>query len=160
MNPAPTGLRLSMFQVLLRSAAIVTLGMGIRHGVGLWLQAITMERGWTRETFTFGLAVQNLARGLAGPFAGSLASICARRSVAIVAFLLLPLTPTSVYVFSAVMGLLWLSTVPPGNAVKAQISPGSDAVVWWIALALGVFAVLIKLPLREGPITRPVLRAA
>jgi hypothetical protein len=33
----------------------------------------------------------------------------------------LPLTPASVYVFSAVMGLLWLSTVPPTNAIVAQI---------------------------------------
>ena len=67
--PAP----LSMKQVLLCGAMIVTLSMGIRHGFGLWLQPITMDRGWTRETFAFALAVQNLAWGLAGPFAGALA---------------------------------------------------------------------------------------
>ncbi len=65
--------RLSMTQVLLCGAAIVTLSMGIRHGFGLYLQPITMDRGWTRETFAFALAVQNLAWGLAGPFAGALA---------------------------------------------------------------------------------------
>jgi predicted MFS family arabinose efflux permease len=64
---------LSMTQVLLCGATIVTLSMGIRHGFGLWLQPITMERGWTRETFAFALAVQNLAWGIAGPFAGALA---------------------------------------------------------------------------------------
>jgi MFS family permease len=62
-----------MAQVLLCGAAIVTLSMGIRHGFGLWLQPITMDRGWTRETFAFALAVQNLAWGLAGPVAGALA---------------------------------------------------------------------------------------
>ncbi len=36
-------------------------------------------------------------------------------------FLLVPLSPLSVYVFSAVMGALWLSTVPPTNATIAQI---------------------------------------
>lgn len=41
--------------------------------------------------------------------------------MAIVAFLWLPLTPISVYVFASAMGLLWLSTVPPTNAVVAQI---------------------------------------
>ena len=41
--------------------------------------------------------------------------------MAIVIFLLAPLTPWSVYIFSAVMGVLWLSTVPPTNAVVAQI---------------------------------------
>ncbi len=64
---------LSMTQVLLFGAVIVTLSMGIRHGFGLWLQPITMERGWTRETFAFAMAVQNLAWGIAGPFAGALA---------------------------------------------------------------------------------------
>jgi predicted MFS family arabinose efflux permease len=73
MSAASPPARLSMTQVLLCGAAIVTLSMGIRHGFGLWLQPITMDRGWTRETFAFALAVQNLAWGLAGPLAGALA---------------------------------------------------------------------------------------
>jgi len=62
-----------MRQVLLCGALIVTLSMGIRHGFGLWLQPITMDRGWSRETFAFALAIQNLAWGVAGPLAGMLA---------------------------------------------------------------------------------------
>ena len=34
-----------MTRVLLFGAAIVTLSMGIRHGFGLWLAPITMDRG-------------------------------------------------------------------------------------------------------------------
>ncbi|MGZ8259107.1 MAG: MFS transporter [Caldimonas sp.] len=64
---------LSLVQVLACAAAIVTVSMGIRHGFGLWLQPITAERGWNRETFAFALGVQNLAWGLAAPFAGALA---------------------------------------------------------------------------------------
>ncbi len=403
---SPTHDRLSMLQVLLCGAAIVTLSMGIRHGFGLWLQPITMERGWTRETFAFALAVQNLAWGIAGPFAGALAdrfgafkvllgsallyaaglilmapatsglaftgsagiligmaqagctyaviygvvsrnvpaerrswamgvtaaagsfgqflmvpvaagligafgwqealvilgvgvlmimplalglkepagdalahgahqsivqavreafghrsfqllmagyfvcgfqvvfigvhlpsylkdhgmtpqvattalaliglfnvvgtyaagalgqrypkrhilsTIYILRSVTIVAFLAVPLSPWSVYAFAAVMGMLWLSTVPPTNAVVAQMfglrhfsmlggfvflghqlgsflgawlggrlydATGTYDVVWWIAVALGVFAALINLPVRESPIQRPALAAA
>jgi predicted MFS family arabinose efflux permease len=71
--PSQAAPALSMTQVLLCGAAIVTLSMGIRHGFGLWLQPITMERGWTRETFAFAMAVQNLAWGIAGPVAGMLA---------------------------------------------------------------------------------------
>jgi len=406
MNATAAPPRLSMTQVLLCGAAIVTLSMGIRHGFGLWLQPITMDRGWTRETFAFALAVQNLAWGAAGPFAGMLAdrfgafrvlviggllyalglvlmalstsglaftgsaglligiaqagttyaviygviarnvapekrswamgvaaaagsfgqflmvpvengliggvgwqnalfllacaaliilplafglkepalaagaarpqqsigaavreafgyrsfqllmagyfvcgfqvvfigvhlpsylkdhglspqvattalaliglfnvfgtyaagalgqrlakrhilaTIYALRSVAIIAFLVAPLTPWSVYIFSAVMGTLWLSTVPPTNAVVAQIfgvqymsmlggfvffshqigsflgvwlggrlydTTGSYDVVWWLAVALGVFAALVNLPVREGPIARPRMAAA
>lgn len=70
MSSNTGGAPLSMKQVLLCGAAVVTLSMGIRHGFGLWLQPITMDRGWTRETFALAIAVQNLAWGLAGPLAG------------------------------------------------------------------------------------------
>ncbi len=62
-----------MFQVLACGAAIVTLSMGIRHGFGLWLQPITQAQGWTRETFAFAIAVQNLSWGIFGIFAGMVA---------------------------------------------------------------------------------------
>ena len=399
-TPLPARATLSMTQVLVCGAAIVTVSMGIRHGFGLWLQPVTMDRGWTRETFALAIAIQNLAWGLAGPFAGALADrfgalrvlcvggllyalglvlmglstsslaftgsagvllglaqsgttyaivygvigrnvaadkrswamgitaaagsfgqflmvpvenwligglgwqnalfvlgclalvilplafglkeppaaaaqgpqqsigaavkeafsypsfqllmagyfvcgfqvvfigvhmpsylkdngltpnvastalaliglfnvigtysagmlgarlpyryilscIYALRSVTIVTFLLVPLSPWSVYIFAAVMGALWLSTVPPTNAVVAQIfgvkylsmlsgfvfvshqfgsflgawlggklydATGSYNVVWWIAVALGVFAAIVNLPIREQAIARP-----
>ena len=69
----PQAPRLSLQQVLICSALIVTLSMGIRHGFGLWLQPVTLDRGWSRETFAFALAVQNIAWGLAGPLAGMVA---------------------------------------------------------------------------------------
>ena len=73
MNAASVPPKLSMVQLLVCGAAIVTLSMGIRHGFGLWLQPVTMERGWTRETFSFAFAVQNLVWGLFGPVTGMLA---------------------------------------------------------------------------------------
>jgi MFS family permease len=406
MSMPPVSSRLPMTQVLLCGALIVTLSMGIRHGFGLWLQPLTMERGWTRETFAFAMAVQNLTWGVAGLFTGMvadrfgafrvlvacgaiyavglvlmalapapwafaasggvlvgiaqagttygviygvigrnvpaakrswamgvaaaagsfgqflmvpvesgligglgwqgalyalaaaalvivplaaglrepgfaggaarpqqsiaqalheafgyrsfqllmagyfvcgfqvvfigvhmpsylkdkglgpevatmalaliglfnvfgtfvagvlgahlpkrliLAAIYVLRALAIVVFLAVPLTPWSVYLFSAAMGLLWLSTVPPTNAVIAQIfgvqylstlggfvfvshqlgsflgvwlggrlydATGSYDVVWWIAVALGIFAAIVNLPVREHAIARPVQHAA
>ena len=59
-----------MAQVLICGAAIVTLSMGIRHGFGLWLQPITQEMGWTRQSFAFAIALQNLSWGVIGIFAG------------------------------------------------------------------------------------------
>jgi hypothetical protein len=61
---------LSMAQVLICGAAIVTLSMGVRHGFGLWLQPITQAQNWTRETFAFAIAIQNLSWGVFGMFAG------------------------------------------------------------------------------------------
>ena len=48
-----------------------------------------------------------------------LALIYIGRSIAVTVFLLVPMTPASVVVFSLVMGVLWLSTVPPTNALVA-----------------------------------------
>ena len=64
---------LSMTQVLVCGAAIVTLSMGIRHGFGLFLQPVTQAQGWTRETFAFAIAIQNITWGVAGIFAGMVA---------------------------------------------------------------------------------------
>lgn len=41
------------------------------------------------------------------------------RSIVVTAFLLLPQTPASVIIFSILMGILWLSTVAPTNALVA-----------------------------------------
>ncbi|MES2283480.1 MAG: MFS transporter [Pseudomonadota bacterium] len=67
--PAPSK-TLSTAQVLACGAAILTLSMGIRHGFGLWLQPITQAQGWTRETFAFAIAIQNLSWGVFGILAG------------------------------------------------------------------------------------------
>ncbi|PVE44083.1 MFS transporter [Limnohabitans planktonicus] len=64
---------LSLTQVLICGAAIVTLSMGIRHGFGLWLQPITQAQGWGRQEFGFAMAIQNLAWGFMGIFAGMVA---------------------------------------------------------------------------------------
>jgi len=50
-----------------------------------------------------------------------LSAIYGLRAVAILIFISVPLTPLSVYLFAAFIGFLWLSTVPPTNAVVAQI---------------------------------------
>ena len=73
VNAASPNKTLSMRQLLICGAAIVTLSMGIRHGFGLWLQPITQAQGWTRETFAFAIAIQNLSWGVFGIFAGMVA---------------------------------------------------------------------------------------
>jgi MFS family permease len=48
-----------------------------------------------------------------------LAAIYLARSAAVLAFIVLPVTPASAVTFGAVMGLLWLSTVPPTSGLIA-----------------------------------------
>ena len=106
------------------------------------------------------------------------------RAVVIVIFLLLPLTSASAIVFGAVIGFLWLATVPLTSGAVAQIfgwrylstlygivffghqlgaflgvwlggriydTVGNYDTVWMMAIALGVFAALIHLPLSDRP---------
>ena len=122
-----------------------------------------------------------------------LAYIYLARSVVVVAFLLLPQTPETVIAFAIVMGLLWLSTVPPTNALVAimfgtahlgmlggvvffshQIGSfigvwlggylydqfGTYDPVWWLGVALGVFAAVVHWPIQERAVERPALQPA
>ncbi|MDB5967277.1 MAG: major facilitator superfamily 1, partial [Polaromonas sp.] len=109
-SPAPK--TLSMVQVLACGAAIVTLSMGIRHGFGLWLQPITQAQGWSRETFAFALAIQNLSWGVFGIFAGMMADRFGAFRVILVGALLyglglagMALSPTGL-VFTLTAGVL------------------------------------------------------
>ena len=119
-----------------------------------------------------------------------LATIYVSRSIAISIFLLMPITASSVYIFSAVMGILWLSTVPVTNALITQIfgikhmamlsgfaflshqigsflgvylggylydQVGNYNIVWFIAIALGIFAGAVNLPIKESALIRPKL---
>jgi predicted MFS family arabinose efflux permease len=55
------------------------------------------------------------------------------RSLAIMAFILLPPSPVTTLVFGAVIGVLWLSTIPPTSALVA-IMFGSR----WLTMLLGI----------------------
>ncbi|SNY92557.1 Predicted arabinose efflux permease, MFS family [Cohaesibacter sp. ES.047] len=110
------------------------------------------------------------------------------RSVVIAIFIMMPISVVSILMFSAAMGLLWLSTVPPTQGLVIKIFGtryiatlfgfvflshqigsflgvwlggllydiyGSYDVIWWISVALGLFAALIHWPIREEAVERP-----
>lgn len=59
--------------VIIAGCMISTTGFGIRSTFGLFLEPMTSELNWSRETFSFALALQNLLWGIAMPFAGAIA---------------------------------------------------------------------------------------
>ena len=165
--------------------------------IGVHLPSYLKDNGLSPQVASYALALIGLFNVIGTYAAGALgqrlpkrhilAFIYLARALAITVFLLVPLSPLSVYVFAAVMGVLWLSTVPPTNAVVAQIfgvahlsmlggfvffshqigsflgvwlggvlydRTGSYDVVWMIAIALGVLAALVNLPVRETAIAR------
>ncbi|HJW56549.1 MAG TPA: MFS transporter [Burkholderiaceae bacterium] len=89
----------SLKTVLLASSLILTLAMGVRHGFGFWLQPISQAHGWTRETYSLAMALQNLMWGVFGPFAGMAADRFGAARVVIVGALLY------------MAGLLWMASI-------------------------------------------------
>jgi MFS family permease len=59
--------------ILIFGSLVMLIALGIRHGFGLYLQPMSLDRGWGREVFSFAIAAQNIVWGLAQPFAGMLA---------------------------------------------------------------------------------------
>jgi MFS family permease len=59
--------------VIVAACLIAMLGFGIRAIFGLFLEPMTVARGWDRETFALAMAIQNLLWGLALPIAGAIA---------------------------------------------------------------------------------------
>ncbi|MBT9527865.1 MAG: MFS transporter [Rhizobacter sp.] len=150
-----------MKQVLLCGALIVTLSMGIRHGFGLWLQPITMERGWSRETFAFALAIQNLAWGLAGPVAGMLADRYGAFRVLIVGSLfyagglVLMALATSGLAFTGSAGLI-LGLAQSGTTyavvygvIGRNVAPDKRSWAMGVAAAAGSFGQFLMVPVEN-----------
>jgi predicted MFS family arabinose efflux permease len=86
------------------------------------LPAYLVERGISTSLAAWSIGIVGLfnvigsyAAGVYGGFYSKrygLAFIYFARSIAVIAFLLLPISAASTVIFTAVMGLLWLSTVP------------------------------------------------
>jgi len=65
--------RLSPTIVLIAGCLIAMVGFGARSTFGLYLDPLIETRGWSRETFSLALAIQNLMWGIGLPIAGALA---------------------------------------------------------------------------------------
>jgi predicted MFS family arabinose efflux permease len=101
-----------------------------------------------------------------------LSSIYASRAVIILIFILFPVSNLTAYVFAALMGVLWLSTIPLTQGTiaflfhqvgaflggwlggKVYDVTGSYDIVWYISIALGVFGAIINYPIEEKTVTR------
>lgn len=91
--------------------------------------------GWTLATIGLFNIIGSFTSGFLGnrmPKRYILSIIYFGRAISIVAFILLPASPTATLIFGAVTGLLWLSTVPPTSALVAVMF-GTR----WLAMLFG-----------------------
>lgn len=99
--------------------------------IGSHLPAYLLDRGLAPPAAVAGLAIIALSNVVGTYGCGHLGGLFRRkhllsalylaRSLAMAAFVLLPTSAASVYAFAAVMGLLWLGTVPLTNGIVAQV---------------------------------------
>ncbi len=93
------------------------------------MPAFLIDNGFTPQLGAWSIAIIGLCN-VAGSFLSGIVSsriskrfllviIYLARSITIAVFLLLPMTVFSVLIFSAVMGFLWLATVPPTSGLVA-----------------------------------------
>ncbi len=100
--------------VLIASSVLLTLSLGVRHGFGLFLQPMSADLHWGRETFAFAMAVQNLVWGIATPFAGMFADRFGTHRVAFVCGLF----------YAAGLATMAHATTPIGLALSAGVLIG------------------------------------
>ena len=58
--------------ILIGASLMLTLSMGLRQSLGIFLQPLTRDVGITVSEFTLAIAVQNLAWGFLQPVAGAM----------------------------------------------------------------------------------------
>ena len=66
-------MRKNWLLVLFSASALVTISLGIRQSMGLFLEPVSFEMGTGREVFSLAIAVQNLLWGLSSPMFGAMA---------------------------------------------------------------------------------------
>ena len=54
----------AVLAVVVAGCLISLIGFGVRGSFGLYLEPMTVSNGWSRQTFAFAMAVQNLLWGI------------------------------------------------------------------------------------------------
>jgi predicted MFS family arabinose efflux permease len=164
---------------------------------GVHLPAFVADKGldasvgvWALATVGFANLVGTYIAGQSGRFIEKrrgLSLIYFGRCFVFLGLLFLPITGPTIIALSAVLGLLWLSTVPLTSSLVATFfgtrwmsmlfgvvflshQVGSFAglwlagvfydatksydMMWWISIALGLFAAAVHWPIRERPVPR------
>ena len=143
----------------------LTIALGTRHSFGLFLQPMTMDLGWTRQTFSFAIALQNLVYGIAQPITGMIADkygagrVMAGGALLYALGLVLMANPGSGWDFTLSAGLIVGVALSCSGfsivygVIGRAFPPEKRSVALGIAGAAGSFGQFVMLPYGQTLIT-------
>ena len=145
---------------------VMGLSLGVRYVQGLFQLPVVAGHGWTRETFAFALAIQNLAWGVAQPFAGMVADRFGSARVIVVGLVLYALGLAGMAWAATPAAFVWSAGVCVGvalsctafgtvyGALNRLLPPERRSWAMGLAGALGGFGQFALVPLVQGVIGR------
>ena len=133
-STARTGKGRGMLLLLVLSGLIISICMGLRQSLGLFMQPLTLEFGISAATFGFSIALQNIVWGLSQPLVGAVADRYGPR----------PVLVGTALVYSAGLLLMVFANALPGGLQIAGFLAG-------IGTAGTGFGVLIGTVTRATP---------
>jgi len=143
---------------LAAGALLLSVSLGIRHTFGLFLAPMSQAHGWTREVFAFAIALQNLAWGVAQPFAGRIADrygsgrvIVGGTALYVLGLVLMALSRTGTLLALSAglligIGLSGASITVVFGAILRKTPPGRRSFAMGVAMSVGSLGQFVMLP--------------
>lgn len=148
--------------LVIAGGLVMGLALGVRHVQGLFLLPVTMHHAWSRESFGFALALQNLVWGVAQPLTGMVADRYGSRRVIVgglvcyalgLALMAQAATPAE-FSFSAglLIGLAMSGTAFGAiyGALSRLVAPERRSWALGLAGAIGGLGQFAMVPLTQG----------
>ncbi|MCD0188389.1 MULTISPECIES: MFS transporter [Acinetobacter] len=147
-----------LIYMLIGSAIILALSLGVRHAFGLYLVPMSHEFGWGHNVFSLAIATQNLIWGAVQPITGAFADKYGSKIVVAVGgalyalgLLLMAVSSTGLLLnlsVGLILGLALSATSFPVllSAVGRAAPPEKRSLAMGIASAAGSFGQFIMLP--------------
>lgn len=147
-----------LIYMLIGSALILALSLGVRHAFGLYLVPMSHEFGWGHNVFSLAIAMQNLVWGAVQPITGAFADKYGSKIVVAVGgalyslgLLLMAFSSTGLLLnlsVGLILGLALSATSFPVllSAVGRAAHPDKRSLAMGIASAAGSFGQFIMLP--------------
>jgi MFS family permease len=148
--------------VVVAGGVVMGLSLGVRYVQGLFQLPVVADRGWTRETFAFAMAIQNLAWGVAQPFTGMVADRFGSARVIAAGLVLYALGLAGMAWAATPAAFTWTAGVCIGialsctafgtvyGALNRLLAPERRSWAMGLAGALGGFGQFALVPLVQG----------